>query len=198
MSVTVSVTLTDEEYEIVKEKASDEGLTISQYVKRFPIGADDFDFLYERLKDKAIHYPYDKPFTVMSLFPDWDKIERGTKLSLGRNFYHLVKRGDLPPVDTAGKNSSNIQLYVVKKNDPMEKDEFDICYEYLKQQAVNYPEGQVFTVKTVFPDWNKIGRGTRLLLGRNFYNLVKNGELPPVVPAGKNGSNMQLYMTRKN
>mgnify|MGYP000582827856 CR=1 FL=1 len=115
MSVTISVTLTDEEYRLAKEMALKKGLTISQYVKQFAIGNDDFDSRYEELKQKAINYPEGQTFTVMSMFLDWDKIERGVKLSLGRNFYHLVKRGELPPVVPAGKNSSNVQLYTVKK-----------------------------------------------------------------------------------
>lgn len=115
MSVTISVTLTDEEHRLAKEEALKKGLTISQYVKQFAIGNDDFDSRYEELKQKAINYPEGQTFTVMSMFLDWDKIERGVKLSLGRNFYHLVRRGELPPVLPAGKNSSNIQLYRVDK-----------------------------------------------------------------------------------
>jgi len=48
----------------------------------------------------------------MSVFEDWNCIPRGIKLSLGRNFYHFVKRGELTGVEPTGKNSSNIQLYV--------------------------------------------------------------------------------------
>lgn len=50
----------------------------------------------------------------MSLFEDWDDIPRGVKLSLGRNFYHLVKRKaeEVKQIRATSKNSSNIQLYV--------------------------------------------------------------------------------------
>lgn len=46
------------------------------------------------------------------LVPRLVDIDKGTKLSLGRNFYHMVKRGELDGVKPAGKNSSNVQLYV--------------------------------------------------------------------------------------
>lgn len=116
MSNTVSVTLTDEEYKTVVEEANKVGLSISQYVKRYPIGGDDFKVRYGYLREHAVKQPIGKKFTVMSLFPDWNSIERGVKLSLGRNFYHLVKRNELYPVVPVGKNSSNVQLYVVKRN----------------------------------------------------------------------------------
>ncbi len=112
MSITVAVTLTEKEYEIAASEAQKKGLTISQYVKRFPITGEEFDERYEFLKRRALEAPLLKPFTVMSLFSDWNEIERGTKLSLGRNFYHLVKRGELNGIIPAGKNSSNIQLYM--------------------------------------------------------------------------------------
>lgn len=112
MSIIVSVTLTEKEYEIATSEAQKKGLTITQYVKRFPITGEGFDERYEFLKQQALEQPLMTPFTVMSLFSDWDEIERGTKLSLGRNFYHLVKRGELKGIIPAGKNSSNIQLYM--------------------------------------------------------------------------------------
>lgn len=121
MSNQVVVTLTDKEYSEVVKLSKEKGLSISQYVKRYSIGNVDFDSLYNCLRIKAIKQPVNKPFTVMSLFTDWNKIDRGVKLSLGRCFYNLVKSGELPGVEPAGKNSSNVQLYVVKGDDCNEK-----------------------------------------------------------------------------
>lgn len=49
----------------------------------------------------------------MGLFDDaeWNDLDRGLKLSLGRTFNHFVRGGKLPGVRPAGKNSSNVQLY---------------------------------------------------------------------------------------
>ena len=114
MSVTVSITLTDKEYTDVKIKAEEKGLSVAQYVKRFPIAGEEFQERYSYLKNQAMIQPLGIPFTVMSLFPDWNDIPRGVKLSLGRNFFHLVKRndGEVKAVKPAGKNSSNVQLYL--------------------------------------------------------------------------------------
>lgn len=113
MSVSVSVTLTDKEYEVVTQQAKEKGLSIAQYVKRFPISGDEFDERYEYLKKQSCSQEVGFPFTVMSLFSDWNDIPRGVKLSLGRNFYHLIKRGEeIKSVKPAGKNSSNVQLYI--------------------------------------------------------------------------------------
>ncbi|HIS65084.1 MAG TPA: single-stranded DNA-binding protein [Candidatus Avoscillospira avistercoris] len=117
MSHTVVVTLTDEEYKSMVYEAGRKGLTLSQYVKRFPVGDQDFDSRFEELKNKAKDYERNKTFTVMSLFDDWNDIQRGVKLSLGRTFYHFVKRGELPGVIPAGKNSSNVQLYIRQSMD---------------------------------------------------------------------------------
>ena len=111
MSITISVTLTDKEYEDVKIKSQEAGLSISQYVKRNPICGDEFEERYEHLIQKAKSQANGSSFTVMSIFPDWNEIPKGTKLSLGRNFYHLVKRGEVDGVVPDGKNSSNVQLY---------------------------------------------------------------------------------------
>ena len=112
MSYQVVVTLTDAEYDDVVRKAEDKGISIAQYVKKYPISVDEFDVRYEYLKNKALEMPIGEPFTVMSVFEDWNCIPRGIKLSLGRNFYHFVKRGELTGVEPTGKNRSNIQLYV--------------------------------------------------------------------------------------
>ena len=111
MSYQVVVTLTDAEYDDVVRKAENKAISIAQYVKKYPISVDEFDVRYEYLKNKALEMPIGEPFTVMSIFEDWNCIPRGIKLSLGRNFYHYVKRGELTGVEPVGKNSSNVQLY---------------------------------------------------------------------------------------
>lgn len=125
MSTQVVVTLTDQEFAEVERFAKEKGLSISQYVKRYPITDNDFDFRYDFLKKEAVKQPVNSPFTVMSLFEDWNEISRGVKLSLGRCFYHLVKGGNLPNVVPAGKNSSSVQLYIVKEDDYHDKQNND-------------------------------------------------------------------------
>ena len=117
MSVIVSVTLTDEEHALAKKLAKEHGLPLAQCVKQFPLCDRVFEERFETLKKRAAARPAGQPFTVMGLFDDWDTLDLGLKLSLGRTFYHCVRSGKLPGVRPAGKNSSNVQLY---ETDPKE------------------------------------------------------------------------------
>ncbi len=116
MSKNISITLTDAEYELAVNKAAELGLDLAQYVKRYPIGENEFNERYAYLIAQAKSQPIGTPFTVMSLFPDWGDIPKGIRLSLGRCFYHLVKRKP-SDIKAAGKNSSNIQMYVREKEE---------------------------------------------------------------------------------
>ncbi len=113
--MTISVTLTDAEYEEVKIKAKEAGISISQYVKRNPIIGDTFEDRYQELIEKSQAQPVGSSYTIKSLFPEWEKIPRGIKLSLGRNFFRLVSRNGVSGVCANGKNSSNVQLYQTVK-----------------------------------------------------------------------------------
>lgn len=115
MSVNVQITLSNTEYEKIKKDAAEKGLTPAQYIKHCAVDDSEFESRYDYLKQQALHFPEGQVFTVMSIFSDWNEIELGIRLSLGRTFYHLVKRGGLSPVIPAGKNSNNVQLYMVKK-----------------------------------------------------------------------------------
>ena len=110
-AVIISVTLTAEEFALAKALSKERGLPLAQCVKQFPLCDKVFETRFETLKQRAAARPAGQPFTVMSLFDDWNTLDRGLKLSLGRTFYHLVRGGNLPGVRPAGKNSSNIQLY---------------------------------------------------------------------------------------
>lgn len=112
MTHTVAVTLTDGEYKQAVETAKSLGITLAQYVKQNAIVSDDFTKYFDILCEKAKRHPLEKPFMVMDLFADWDAIDRGLRLSLGRTFYHQVSAGKIPGIALAGKGRSNIQLYV--------------------------------------------------------------------------------------
>lgn len=110
-TVIISVTLTQNELDQAKKLAEKHGLPLAQCVKQFALGDQGFEERFEALKQKAAAQPVGQPFTVMGLFSDWNDLDRGLKLSLGRTFYHFVRSGKLPGVRSAGKNSSNVQLY---------------------------------------------------------------------------------------
>jgi len=64
MAVTVSVTLTDEEYEEVLVKSKAIGLSVAQYVKKYPISVDDFDSRYSYLKEQAFYSQQEFPLRL--------------------------------------------------------------------------------------------------------------------------------------
>ncbi len=117
MSKNITITLTDSEYEEASVKAAELGLDLAQYVKRYSIGENEFNERYEFLIAQSKSQPIGVPFTVMSIFSDWHEIPRGIRLSLGRCYYHLIMRNtaELSHIKAAGKNSSNVQLYVREK-----------------------------------------------------------------------------------
>jgi len=113
MSINIQITLSESENKQIQKQADIIGLTRAQYIKQKILTDTEFEVRYNFLKKAALNQSKGEMFTVMSLFPDWNELERGMKLSLGRNFYYLVKRGDLSPVRPAKKNSSNVQLYMI-------------------------------------------------------------------------------------
>lgn len=119
MSHQVVVTLTDAEFTSVKSLANSKGISLAQHIKRYAITDDDeFDARYDFLKKEAVKQSCSTPFTVMSLFgEEWEKIDRGVKLRLGRTFNHCVIGGKVPHVRTAGKTASRIQQYIVVKEE---------------------------------------------------------------------------------
>ena len=112
-TVTISVTLTQAELKLAEKLAKEHGLPLAQCVKQFRLCDQVFEEHFETLKQRAAAQPEGQPFTVMGLFDDaeWNDLDRGLKLSLGRTFNHFVRGGKLPGVRPAGKNSSNVQLY---------------------------------------------------------------------------------------
>ncbi|WP_102264464.1 DUF1413 domain-containing protein [Mesobacillus jeotgali] len=134
MSVVIPITLTDSEYKTIVKESSEKGLTPAQYLKHKAVSHTEFEIRYEYLRKTVLKIPSGHVFTVMSIFSDWNSIERGIKLSLGRNFYHLIKRGGLPEIKAYGKNSSNIQLYIKRENKMMDY----LGEKYSDNPIVNY------------------------------------------------------------
>ena len=112
MGRTVVITLTENEYASAVIEAEKMGLQLSQYVKRFPIGSEEFEDRFEELKQKAQNFEVGKRYSIIDCFSDdWQAISRGTRLSLGRNFYNFVRSGGLENVIEDGKKG-NVQMYL--------------------------------------------------------------------------------------
>ena len=76
-----------------------------------------------------------------------------------------------------------------------EKDEFAEAYAEALRRVEALPLGTEFTLKTIFgADWT-MSRGTKLTLGKTFYDMVtreKDG-IKIAIPLGKDRSNIMQY-----
>lgn len=62
----------------------------------------------------------------------------------------------------------------------------------------NLPSGTQFSLNDLFTgiEWNSYEKSERLLAGRNFLNLVKEGLVPDVEDIGKTSGNKQMYIKK--
>ncbi|WP_040210841.1 DUF1413 domain-containing protein [Clostridium polynesiense] len=113
MSVNIQITLTDQEFKILKGRSDEAGLTPAQFIKQRALDHSEFNTLFSELCQKVEELEVGTEFDVKSIFgPKWFTIkERGIKLSLGRNFNKLVKSGNVS-VKENGKDSANTQKYI--------------------------------------------------------------------------------------
>ena len=74
-----------------------------------------------------------------------------------------------------------------------EKDEFVRAYEEELRRVEALSPGTVFTLKTLFgADWT-MSRGTKLTLGKAFYDMVSGGAVTMARALGKDSSNIMQY-----
>nr|WP_172596768.1 single-stranded DNA-binding protein [Clostridium butyricum] len=114
--VNVQVSFTETEIELVKKLANEAGLTIPQFLKHKALEDGEFSKRLSELKEKVARIPSGTKFSIKLVFgTDWLNISRGTKLSLGKNFYTQVTQNMITGVEVAEKDSSNTQFYI-KRN----------------------------------------------------------------------------------
>ena len=100
----LQVLLSEEEHKRLEKRAETEGLPLSVYVRSLLLGDK------EALARVTALAPGTE-FNLKSLFgTDWTQ-SRGTKLTLGRTFYEMVRSSAVPTVKALGKDSSNIMQY---------------------------------------------------------------------------------------
>ncbi|MCP1110902.1 single-stranded DNA-binding protein [Ohessyouella blattaphilus] len=153
MSKSISVTLTNDEYENFKKEADGLGLTLGKLARMRLMSDTSFEETYDRLKHLASIAPPSIPFTVMSLFDedDWrNNFDTGLKLSLGRTFYNYVRGNKMTSVVITKKNSSNVQQY---QRDVLRPIRFKI------KQWINYkdtePKIDYLGNQSIFDDFRK-------------------------------------------
>ena len=108
----LQVLLSEEEYKGLEKRAETEGLPLSVYVRSLLLGdEDEFSTAYKEAIARVTALAPGTEFNLKSLFgTDWTQ-SRGTKLTLGRTFYEVVRSGTVLTVKALGKDSSNIMQY---------------------------------------------------------------------------------------
>ena len=114
-SKVVQISLSENEYDYVSEKAANEGLTIPLFIKSVVLSYTEFSKRFNELKRRVQDVPANNKFSIKSVFgSEWFNISTGTRLALGRAFYKQVGNGSVSNVTILDKDSANTQWYQKK------------------------------------------------------------------------------------
>jgi len=113
MAKVIQVTLTDEEYVELEQKALAEGNTINQYLKNLAFPNNDFKRWFPDLLRRVDAMSGGTEFNIRAVMAvDWLVIPRGIRLALGRVFFQHVDAGKIENVTATEPDSSRVQWYI--------------------------------------------------------------------------------------
>lgn len=115
MGYRIQFILTEEEYNGVKDKADNLGISVSQYCRDQVVPRkDDFKTVWDEFVKRLENYPEGAPFNVSQIFPPerWKSFDRSTKLSIARLFNKKVSGELIPNVISLGRNAYNVSEYM--------------------------------------------------------------------------------------
>lgn len=93
--------------------------------------------------------------------------------------------------EEAVKHGLTVPLYI--KGQVLKDNEFSQSYRQLIKKVSGLPSGTQFNIRSLFGvDWT-MSRGTKLTLGKTYYNRVQDGTITNVEPMGKDSSNVMWY-----
>ena len=111
-SKVVQISLSENEYNYVNEKAANEGLTVPLFIKSVILSDTEFGKRFDELKRRVRDVPVNNKFSIKSVFgSEWFNISTGTRLALGRAFYKQVGSSFISNVTILDKDSANTQWY---------------------------------------------------------------------------------------
>lgn len=114
MAKRVQFVLTDDEYEQLKKEVTEQGVTISKYVKDKVIPKEDsFKIVWQEFLEKLEKYPSKIEFNVAQILTleRWNTLDKSAKLSIARLFNKNVKNGGIKNVVFIGRSPSNVSVY---------------------------------------------------------------------------------------
>ena len=108
----IQVLLSEDEYTAIAAAAQEAGQPIPVYVRSRLLGdTNELSTAYAETLRRVEALAPGTPFDLKTLFgTDWT-MSRGTKLTLGKTFYEMVKVGIVKIARAEQKNSSNIMQY---------------------------------------------------------------------------------------
>jgi hypothetical protein len=113
----IYLSLTMNEYQKIEKEAKSVGMTIPTYCKS-KIISSEFIENYKLLLWMVEEAPSRKIFSIRQLWEenekDWEKISRGVKLAIGRQFYSQVSKKNIKNVIEKGYGPNGTMYYIKK------------------------------------------------------------------------------------
>jgi hypothetical protein len=111
-SKNIQVTYTEEEIAEIKKCAFEKGLTLAMYVKTKSLENSEFMERFTYLCDEVEKLEEGTKFEIKAVFgTKWNQIEKGMRLSLGRNFYWSTETGTVD-VAVSDRSYSRSIVYI--------------------------------------------------------------------------------------
>jgi len=114
----VQFVVTNDEYDDIKVRADNLGISISQYCKDMVIPRENsFESTWRMFIEKLENYPQKVEFDVSQIMTraEWDLLNKTTRLAIARRFNKVVKAREKYPafsdVEIVGRSSSNVSIY---------------------------------------------------------------------------------------
>jgi hypothetical protein len=112
MTKVLQICITDSEFFEIQRLANIEKISILNFVKGKIFSESEFKIRYGELLDAVAAMRDGTKFNLKAIFGlQWAAISKGTRLSMGREFYKRVRAGGIPGVTPTFKDNAQTQWY---------------------------------------------------------------------------------------
>lgn len=110
-----------------------------------------------------------------------------------KNIQVLLNEDEYTVIETKAKEAGQPIPVYVRSRLLGDENELSAAYAEALRRVEALAPGTAFDLKTLFgTDWT-MSRGTKLTLGKTFYEMVKDGVIRTARPEKKNSSNIMQY-----
>jgi hypothetical protein len=105
-----------DEFNEIQEKAKLKNMSISMYCKSIIFSESEFTKYYNYLIERIKIFPPNVIFTIRDIIKDeiWNRIPKGTKLAIGRQFYSQVNSKIIDYINIEGYGAAKTMRYSKK------------------------------------------------------------------------------------